>query len=374
MVQLSFFAEQADSVSQSTAGFSLHEGKASLPLYLFGSQYQSGQAALTDVQSAITTILGNVNTAKADGRLQRTLPVAHPLYPWLYASSINRIFGFGVPYKNPGQSQLEAPAMPNFTAYPNYEFAVEFTNRPYVLAQDASVPLLTSQTFYDTIGTKQTTNIAGEWVRYANWWYERKFDSLTARQGFLRFRAANGGAVNNVHYPDMPRLFLPDSVLHVVWHQVPYRYITSTNSFIDNLLGYVNQNNFTIWKPGELLYIGYTAIPYTPPVQQLDQQYTGQTGYIYSAEKWVDVEFMFLRTKRKIASPGELYGSLSNKNWIQAGWNLLPWLQDRLFHYATTVGASPDTDQSKWNPLFLSTEFGLLFTDPDAPNVYQVPP
>lgn len=350
-------------------------GRATLPMYLLGSNYQTGQVTLTDVPAAITEILGGVNTAAGDGRLKRTLPIAHPFFPWMYASGINPVRGLGQAYKFPSQPQLEAPPLPDFSAYPNYEFTVEFTPRPYVIAQDASVPLLQNKTFYNTANAAQTVFFAGEWVRFANWWYERKFESLTARQGFMKFRSQNATGppnVQSVTYADMPRLFMPDSILHIIWHQVPYRYIYSTNSYIDNLIGYINQNAWTVWNPGELLYIGYTAIPYTPPVQQLDAQYTGTTGSIYSAEKWVDVNMMFLRTKRNLNSNNELLNSTGNRNWIQAGWNLLPWLGDRNFHYATTVGPSPDTDATKWRPLFQSTEFGLLFTDPDAVGAFQI--
>lgn len=377
--QLTYYAENADSISVGPAGFTLQSGKSSALLYLLGSNYQTGFVSIGDITPAVTQILGGLNTSSSNGKINRTLPLAHPLYPWLYASGVT-VKGFGQGYKQPNQQQLEAPPLPNFTAYPNYEFNVEFTPRPYVVAQDATVPII-NVSFYDknnaTAGSPASGNIAAEWVRYTNWWYDRKFESITARQGFMKFRLANSGSANNVPYSDMPKLFLPDSILHIIWHQVPYRYVYSSNSYIDGLIGYINQNKFTTWQPGELLYIGYVAKPYTPPVQELDSINTGTTGFIYSAEKWVDVEFLFMRTKRKIGASGELFnnpanGTVGKPYWIQAGWNLLPWLGDRLYHYATGEGASPDTDKTQWAPLFNSAEFALLFTDPDARGAYQL--
>ena len=379
---LTYYLENADSVSVGPAGFTLQSGKSSALLYLLGDSYPTGQVLMQDVIDSITQILGSVNTAKSvSGALNRTLPLAHPLFPWLYASGLS-VRGLGQAYKEAGQPLLEAAPLPFFSAYPNYEYNVEFTPRPYVLAQDTSVPLV-PVSFYDkssgTVAVKGT--IAAEWVRYTNWWYDRKFESITARQGFMKFRLANSGTANNIPYSDMPKLFLPDSILHIVWHQVPYRYVYSSNSYIDGLIGYVNQNKWTTWNPGELLYIGYTAKPYTPPVQELDSIYTGTTGFIYSAEKWVDIELLFMRTKRKIGAAAELYnnpvnGTVGQGYWVQGGWNLMPWLGDRLYHYATAEQLTPagnsDTDKTQWAPLFNSAEFALLFTDPDAPGAYQL--
>jgi hypothetical protein len=343
-------------------------------MYLLGESYPSGLVTLSDIPIAITQIIGGVSTDIGDGHLSRELPLAHPFFPWLYASGTPTIKGFGQGYQANSLPTLEAAPFPQFTAYPNYEFDVGFESRPYVIAGDSSVPKVNLD-FYDTLGGHQTTfQAAAEWVRYTDWWYERKFDSITCRQGFfaLRSQIATFNGQTSVPFADMPRLFLPDSLLKIVWYQVPYRYITSTNSYIDGLVGTINQNDFTNWKVGKLLYIGYTAHRYTPPVQRIDQVFTGSSGFIFSAEKWCDVEFLFLYTRRKLSTSGELLNNIGNPNNVQAGWNLLPWMVDRNFHYGTTVGPNPDTDPTKWRPLFQSAEFALLFTDPDAQGVFQV--
>ena len=122
---------------------------------------------------------------------------------------------------------------------------------------------------------------------------------------------------------------------------MPYRYLTSVNSYLNYYGGYINQNAWMNWKPGELLYMGYKPIRYTPPVQGLVQLNTGSSGYVNSSEKWCDIELTFLRTSRKLSNAAEKYGSLRNGNWIQAGHNLLPWAGDRKFHYATRQAAGP---------------------------------
>ncbi len=237
-----------------------------------------------------------------------------------------------------------------------------------------AVTLSTNTTFFDETGTKQTAIVAPEWIRYTDWWYEKKFEAITCRQGQMKFRSANSlVAPDGVPYSDMPRLPLPDMLLKMVWYQVPYRYLTSANSYLNYYGFYVNQNAWMNWKPGELLYMGYKPIRYTPPVQGLVQLNTGSSGYVNSSEKWCDLELTFLRTSRRLASAAEKFGSLSNGNWIQAGHNLLPWAGDRKYHYATTTAIPPalDTDQSKWAPLWNSCEYGLLFSDPDAKGAYQ---
>lgn len=373
---LTYYLENADSVQQGGAGFRMDGGKADATLYLMGSSYPEGITLLPDLPQAVSQIIGATSTAVGSGTLNRTLPLAHPLYPWLFASGV-KIRGFGTPYKADSAAAFaEAIGLPYFTAYPNYEFNVEYTPRPYVVAGDNSIPLVPSA-WADNNGTVWPVSVAAEWMRYANWWYDRKFESITCRQGQMKFRAADGSVVNGVPYADMPRLFMPDSILNIIWHQVPYRYITSPNSYIDGLIGLINQRPFTTWYPGELLYIGYTAKPYTPPVQNVDAFYTGTTGFIYSAEKLADVHLQFLRTKRYIVDSSELFApNPGTANAIQAGWNLQPWLKDRLFHYVSSsplgeIG-NPVIPDSDWKPLFNSTELGLLFTDPDAPLAFNL--
>ncbi len=79
--------------------------------------------------------MGSVSTEVGNGALTRNLPLAHPLYGWLFASSVN-IKGCGQGYKFPGLTGTETTPFPNMTAYPNYMFHVEFTLRPYVVAPD----------------------------------------------------------------------------------------------------------------------------------------------------------------------------------------------------------------------------------------------
>ena len=113
---------------------------------------------------------------------------------------------------------------------------------------------------------------------------------------------------------------------------------------------------------GSLLFTGLSTRPYTPPVPTLDL-FEG----VYSAEKLCDVEFNFEYTNR---SNGGATPTISNPNWIAAGHNLLPWLYDRKFYYATATPfirpPATDTDPSVWAPTYESFPFQLLFTDPDV--------
>lgn len=370
MVALSQYNVAVDSTSPESATFTLSSARAVMPLYLLSSDL-GHDPTVQDIQDAIQQILGGLtSTNSTDGRLTRTPPLAHPQYNWLYASAISNIRGIGAPVKTAAGAALEVPSLPNLALYPNYEFIVEFTPRPYVVAKDASIPLLKGQKFYDESNTQQTTVIAAEWIRYAWWQPLPQYDSITARFGQMVFQTQSGGEPQNIPFPGMPRLFLPNQILKIYWSQVPLRYIYSSNSFLTRFGGYVNQTTFTTWKPGQLLYLGCTPKPYTPPVQQLDSLNFGSSGFIVSAEKWCDIEMNFLLTTRQVQDGPT---PTANGNFIATGHNVHPWPGSTTttggFFYATVKSGL----SAKQKPVYPSTEFGLLFTDPDAPNVYQFP-
>lgn len=348
------FLESIDSVSPSSAGFALDTARAVMPVQLLNP-------TTNDLQDAITTILGWTDTEKSiagDGRLKRTLPLAHPTYPWMFASSIESIRGVGAPVKELASSALEAPPFPFYALYPQYEFMVTFTPRPYAVLKDSSISLQKNQTWYEVDGTAQNNvNYAPEWLRYC--WYDLDAhpDNITCQFGQMLFRTQSGGSPGNgVQFAGQPRIYINTQQLKVYWKQVPFRYIESDNSWIRARIGTINQSDFWRFKAGELLYINYDYRLYTSPVPQLET-----IDNIVTTTKLCDITLTFLRTKRTgVDVPNT---PLANQNFVPAGWNLLPWLQNRQgFFYASTDNAAAASQY----PTYPSFPHQLLFSDPDS--------
>lgn len=356
------YLEDVDDVSPGSAGCSVESAHASIP-------YLLSAPSANDLQTAITEILGTVDTSTGDGRLKRTLPMAHPVFPYWYASSIGNIKGYGNPTKTNAQPKLECASVAQFALYKQYKLDVEFTPRPYAVLADKSISLKKSQTWYDTDGTTKTNTFVGEWNRFTDFEPHPQNDNITAQQGTMIFHTASntspGGATPSasVQFSGMPRLFLPNQLIQFTWYQVPYRYISSSKSWIATMMGKVNQNDWYQWDAGELLYLNYKPKRYTPPVQAENLWIPGA----FSTEKLCNIEFTFLGTSRTGSDVpvGDLAAKpalqTANHNWVAAGHNLLPWLKTRKFYYADF----PDSTAANRVPTWLSFPFELLFTDPD---------
>lgn len=350
VLNLNSFAGSIDSVSPESAAFSMDSARVVMPLQLVNP-------TTSDMQDALTTILGSTDTDVRDGRLARILPIAHPLYPWLYASSIQSIRGIGAAVKTPSASKLEAQPLPFYSLYPLVEFNVEFTQRPYALLADSSITLQNGQTWYSFDGSANTAaKYAQEWLRYC--WYDLSPhpENITAQFGQMLLRTQSGAAPGNgVQFAGQPRIFLNTQVLKVHWLQVPFRFIESSNSWITQYIGTVNQYDFWKWKAGELLYINYEYKMYPPPVPQLET-----LDNIVTTRKLCDITFTFLRTKRNGNDVPNT--PLANQNFVPAGHNLVPWLQNRTgFYYASTDNAAAASQY----PTYPSFPHQLLFTDCD---------
>lgn len=344
------FLESIDSTSPSSAGFSLDTARAVTPMQLLNP-------TTNDLQDAITTILGTTFVDKTDGRLNRQLPLAHPTFPWLFASSIESIRGVGAPTKELASSALEAPPFPFYALYPQYEFMVTFTPRNYAVLKDASITLQNGQKWYSFDGTENANAFyAQEWNRFC--WYDLSPhpENITAQFGQMLFRTQSGSAPGNgVQFVGQPRIFINTQSVKIYWKQVPFRYIDSSNSWIRKYIGTINQYDFWKWQAGELLYINYDYRMYTPPVPELET-----LNNVVTTQKLCDITFNFLQTTRTAKDTPTT--PLANKNFVPGGHNLVPWLQDRTgFFYASTDNA---TAASQY-PTYMSFPHQLLFTDPD---------
>ncbi len=351
------FIQQSDSTAPGAAGCNLQGGNC-VEKYLVSIESQ------TDITDAINFLIGSTSTDVGDGRLSRTPPIAHPVFPYWTVTAIQNIVGAGVPTLEDADDDLEVPTLPQYLLYPQYFFTVQYGPKPYAILQDSSITLQTGQTWYDGNGGAFPASYAQEWQRYTDWDVMSKDEYITAQQGQMVFRtgdaAAPGGAPPYA-FAGMPKIYMPNQIIKFKWFQVPYRYISSPNSWITSELavGKINQNDWYNWDAGQLLYLGYNPIRYTPPVQELNQW----TLTTYSTEKLCDIELVFLKTTR-VAVNTPSPSDLANPNWIPAFHNAQPWFTDRQFYYVSVSGNN--TTPSEWIPYWFSFPFELLFTDPDV--------
>jgi hypothetical protein len=314
-------------------------------------------------------------SASGDGRLVRTMPAADPVYPFLFAESIDSIKGQGTYTKEPAQSVVKVPPLPYYARYGNYDVQVSFTMKPYSVMPDDSITVTDAVWFPAGTANGDSTN-AEQQYRYPNEW--RRFttqiplkptgDYLTQTGGTLAGTMAfddSAGAAAKKTCAFMPSVKVPNFNVTIVWRAVPLRYITSKNSYIANKgwQNRVNQNAVQLpfngpndqCEPGTLLYVDFDYTEYTPPTGFNYNLYNNGT----QAEKLVDIALHFIWTTRKKCAT-DATPAITNNNYVAAGHNLLAWHGDFNWHYAILPG-SPDK-----RPVYLSAPLELLQCDPDA--------
>lgn len=363
-VTLEDLVEVVDNVSPNKAKFG-YTASGATSTYLF----QPDDAE--DLQDAIALILGDVSNDVGDGRIQRTLPIAHPVYTTLYADSVE-IYGHGQYTLTDANPQLEAPTMPQFALYEEYVLVVNFTQRPYAVLPDTSVRMYNSgNQWTNPAGSLTGYKYAAEWVRYTYFTVQDRSEFITAQQGQNVLRADGDQLPEGVPFAGMPKVFMPGQQINIIWEQVPSRYIGSPNSYITSFQGMVNQFSFWNWQAGQLLYLGYEPAFFTPPVQQElvvgDQNPNPAIG---TTQRLMRVVLKFLVTFRTAVNPP----SVANANFIVNHNNAFPWFagdtpvlsKSRNFYYVTTVAKAGDDTGASEVPTFFSFPLELLFTDPDA--------
>ncbi len=356
------YRERKNELSPSTAGFSATNGRAVMQILIDAADYLP--------EDVLPDLLGDTRFGSA-GRLRRRPPKAHPLYDWLFCSAVSTVQGIGETQQEFNwNSFFSANALDRYVEYTEYLMTVEFTPRPYAVLSDDAVTVDTLEWYKDDGTPSGSVPYAEEWKRWVSRSVVPQSELISGRQGEMVFRtddtttdsAVGVSPPNRVSFGAAPRMLYPNTLFRYRWHQVPLAYVTARRCPINAFIGRVNQQHFDGFEPGELLYLNYAVSdPYVPPLPAR-QLVAGEQ--VFDTFKLVDIDFHFLYTDRVDGSP-YTGPTITNPNWIKAGHNLLPWLYDRKFYYAT-VGAlkTTDTDKAKWTPTFLSCPFQLLFTDP----------
>ncbi|HEY1186994.1 MAG TPA: hypothetical protein VGE74_05020 [Gemmata sp.] len=370
------YIECAGDSSPASASFTIRQQSA-------GGLYLTMPVAFQDMPNRLIDVLGYTGTQPLGGgdagKINRRLPLRHPQYQWLFADSF-RPRGVGAagtivtPSPGPGSAII-----PRFPLYATYNCDISFSPRDYNSWQDKDVTVATG-TGYDKSGIDYEFRYADEWMRFCVFELTPQNNFISAQQGEMVFRASGVGGradPDMVQYQDSPRMYMPDSALKVKWFSVPYRYLTSPNSYLRKFIGHINQHNwgdqwlgpgagYGPYPAGSLLYHGArpTAVySNVVPDEGLLAYSTGGNGF--ARARLCDLELEFTYTARTIGTstantPPTVGSNMSveNRNRIVAGHNLLPWLTTRKFYYATT--------RETMTPTFNSFPFALLFTDPDA--------
>jgi hypothetical protein len=374
------FFEAAGDLSPGRGSFDARSGKWSRVYYV-------GVQNAGDLTDAIQRIIGRTHWLPAggtSGKLVRSLPLADPQFPWLYADAVSDIVGMGMtdPNNLSGQAgatyhaavtefprQDELPTN-QFGLWPVYALTVQFAPRPFRVLPDSAITMVEG-TWFNWSGNPQPFSYATEYLRFLDEARTGAAEAISGQQGTMVFSST--GTSNGRVFGARPRMHLPNEALSLTWFNVPYRYLTSGNSYITGDLGRrpwfgcVNQNPLTLlgvtYPPGSLLYLNWKPVQsrYGRAIDALLTQ-DGVEGY--GVEKFIDIQLDFAVTWRTVPA-GDL-AALPNvpaaANYVRAGWNLQPWLVDRRFHYAQANG-------TPFMPSHHSAPLELLFTDPGWPQI-----
>jgi hypothetical protein len=359
--------EAIGDTSPSSYSCALETGSASMLYYL---------DSVTDVsvlQEVNEEVLGTINLDPATN-LQRDVPLLHPWLP-MYSTGIASAQGMG------GDMQIVSNVISPFISQPSryvlpsfWKFNINFQLRPYPIYDDVVVDTPVEDTWVRDNGTTQDITYYPEYERFVQIQRQPAPDSVASQTGQLAFNAT-GLPDNSKPLNAMPRLYLNNAHIKMVWHCIPYRYYTSTNSYLQSFVGRVNQTPFVTnalgtFQSGSLLYLGCTPKPYRSPTQGVD--FIQLVGLQDAWEMYMNVELDFLWTRRPL---GETPSTTpTNDNYVVANHNLLPYLGqagDPLsgsFLYASTC----KTQDAGSIPLWKSCPLNLLFNDPDSPDAISL--
>jgi len=351
-----------DDPSPDNGGFSLQGGKQSRLFRVTNVENNP------DLANAITKLIGDTSVfVSADGRMSRSMPLADPNFSWLVASEISDMRGRGQTTSFASDPTLIVPTLSEYLLYSQYDFRVGFTQPKYPIVPDSYISTVAASWYpdvnTDSTATLQNYTYATETDRYTTEPHiTSAFEFVSAQQGNMKF-VTNGTTFggfnpNGKSYPAKLKMLLPNMMMRVQTVAMPYRYFTSSRSYITGgttrapWIGRVNQNSMTIagstFPAGSLLYLGFDVEMYQPPVPQI-----GFAPGTFDPSKLMNLTLNFSYTTRTAT---DLAGAPSNRNYIQAGHNLQPWTLTRKFHYAASAASIPS-----WP----SAPLELLWTDPD---------
>lgn len=320
-----------------------------------------------------TLLEEGVETASADndsGEIIRTIPVAHPRWPWLFLKNIDNVQGISFNGKVAADPDgiLEAPSLPFFADYETYKIQVTFEPRTYPLFQDESIERYTLSYYLENdngIVAATTKTAWKEWHRYVEWDRSPAAEWLTADIGANTWSTpgGDGGAAGPVDDSTAGagqiRVLQPASTYKLRWYKVPYNYVLSDVSYFDIYEGHVNQLAWQGFAPGTALLLAVNTLRvYTAPFPE----FNSYAGYdVVSQDKLCDLEFVILYVRRTAA----ISVSPTNRSHIINGHNSIVFARNSKYYYLE--GFKGASLAGTGNPIYPSVPFELLFQNPDGP-------
>lgn len=400
-------SERLQSSSPGGASFSYDGNSRASMTYIidgFGTALNSAGPLVAFCQQA----LGTVNILLEDGSLQRTAPMAHPQYRWLYADKISSIKGIGLlraDTEDPASPLVNFPTdamnsyqltAPYFAVYRKYEVTVEFGPRPYLPISDEAMDLLEANSpdeyqivgddtvYHDDSGTAITIdgNPYREYMRFTTFTSETSAEYMTLKGGSMQFVSdfdGNPTGTLKIDGMEIPGFFgktlLPKTTLKMTWFDVPYAFVDPTQNASTNIyqaLGRVNQHWFYGYAPGELLFVGFTNNQKMR--NQFDQWDYNSAEYLPQLHQTLltDITFQFLYIPVKSYDKnGDIYPAFptgiinpDNESYVNAGHNLAMCSANKQYYPVvskdlTGQKAPPASYQKK--PIYGSYPFELMF-------------
>lgn len=361
-------SEYYNESAPSTAGFGQDGGTATMEF----------EVSRDDLGKILGLVLGQASI-NANGSLNRVIPMAHPDYPWLYASRIQTIQGLGVngwdrgdKFIFTGFGSVDRTLPAGRINYRVYKVVVQFEPRPYLILTDAQTHRLAqTQSYFNEAGAEVQFQDYAEYLRFTSVDYEPSSEYLVAQMGsyFLHSRSlqvspqqvtpTNAGG---------PKMLVNRNKMIVKWFMVPNQIVNSAHLRLGR-----GKVNFDAWplpaepffgqENGSLLLEGvkFTPNPGPYPPFSVDPTDRATLTNSYFQSKYVDITFEFseftIPSDQKgllpdLAGPGNI-----NNGYVLDNHNRLPQVGLMKWVYACN-----NADVKQGRPLYDSFNMKALFT------------
>lgn len=372
MADLISYREATPTISTSTGGLSRMGGGRWVETRFIGEDTQAGIAAFANFQQlrlSIREIIGFTEPHSDGIRLHRQIPKKHGIFPNLYAERLSQIQGIGRAIQLASITDNNAGSPFDSTAlYPTYKLGIEYAPLVYNFAEDSDISTSTLNWTKPDGSVEANLNYAKEWYRYMRPEFSPAAEYIDAQAGQFLFDVATGLNPNGLPAgPGQLKMLVQKSALTLTWHEVPFKYIfqTGVTSYVERILGFVNQFDFIGYPAGTLLLFGVNIADYDPPFPS-ESLFLDSTT-IFSYNRLCNVKFLFLLKNPALGKDADgnpaTPGNPLNDNVIQAGHNLVPFAHTGEWYFAKTLAISGFTQASN-RPIFPSAPFELLFTNP----------
>ena len=363
------FLERIEGIAPGSASFDSSGGTAKMDFVVARDQ----------MPGIATNILG-ASAVNQNGGLNRSVPLAHPEFNWLYATKISTVQGIG-PYgiDESGKGPLSVAdnidrAYPQyFCLFEKYRISVQFEARPYLVLTDEQLAGF-SATRRDYVGTDlmnttQWTDPA-EWGRFVSVRRKPKAELLPSNYGSFYMISPDLGGTGfqqvNQATGAGPRIPIVMNEVEIKWYFVPF-YMTQNTNW-KKTYGTVHSNGaevqpFYDFSTGSLLLQGIEYEDYAGPEGRPHNLNAAIPETLRTAiyeNRYCDITFKCL----EFEIPGILKATLPNipvPQWpppglVTEGHNRVP--SAKLMKWCYANGANNFID---WKPIFLSTDYRRLF-------------